>query len=261
MNDKELMRVQTGEIAFLSGLPGSFLPLAECELPSNKTKAIVLASGPSSKNHDLSLIDPETTLTIAVNEEGHRNLEDHVPDFWIFSDEDFATRIYENGYRCHPKTQILIRLEAAKWLQEKEESLPENGGVFVWKPSCNYHFEDSNQLPIRRTTSLSALSFLVWNGFKDIFLSGVDCGYLKEESYYKDDDPKRSPPKFASKQSSLSVSSGVQISKQHVAMVNDFVQFKREMKRQDFNARIVQGCSWSPLDCWEKQRFEAWLDD
>lgn len=241
----------------MSGLPDFFRPISWIYKEDRAIKrAVVLASGPSAKGFPHKTLKDSSIVTVGVNEEGHRHKKYGVPDYWIFSDQDFIERINKNGYECHPETTILIRLEAARHMVKEGLSLPEAKAVYVWSPDKRFDFHSPTNLPVEKTTSTAAIAFLCRLGAEKIFLSGVDCGW-KGDRYYVDKNAERKPP-YVSETNFIEFE-GIKVSKMHNIMIGELSRLKREID-PDKNT-VTQGCLWSPLDCFKKSTYEEWLED
>lgn len=238
------------------GAPFFFIPPQDVANRHEGKRGVVIASGPSLSAFDLSSFTKDDLVTIAINEEGHRIKDRHIPDYWIFNDATFTDRVLDHGYRPHPTTQLVISTAVTDWLHARDATLPQTDHPpIVYEPRVTYDPDNPARYALRRTTSTAAMSHLFLTGITDIWLGGVDLCYSPESPYYHDDHPQRMPLK-ADKENSVQVSDGVWCTQKNLDMMTDVTMLIRILRER--GVTFVQGCKHSPLDCCEKQEFEEW---
>lgn len=238
------------------GAPFFYVPTQDVVGKHRGKRGVVIASGPSLSDFDFSLLTQDDLITIAVNEEGHRIKDRHIPDYWIFNDATFTDRLLDNGYLPHEDTQLVISSAVVGWLSARHATLPETKHPpIMYSPRAQFDPDDPIRYALRRTTSTAAISHLFLTGIRDIWLGGVDLCYLLDQSYYHDGHPQRMPLK-ADKLNSVQVSDGIWCTQKNLDMMTDVTILVKSLG--DANTSITQGCLHSPLDCCEKKDFKDW---
>jgi len=251
-------RSNTGKSGVKPVLSGIFVTVNKFRNDCVGKRCVILASGPSMYKFNYEALNDPDIVTIAINEEGHRNLERHVPDYWIFSDLPFLERILKNGYTPSPKTQIVMKEDCAEAYDGSDVRIKNaKEPIAVWTPKLNSKRCLKGEFFMHKTTAAPAIGLAVMLGMKDIWLGGVDLCYKTTTGYYSDHNMDRVPPDIPLSKL-IQMDSSTRITRMQLHMLKDLTTLKCELRSLGLDLSIYQGCLYSPLDCFIKKSFKEW---
>jgi len=253
-------KIGSGEVTPRRDLSVFFKSVTAMKNDKEGQRGIVLGSGPSMKDFDHRQLDDPELVTVAINEEGHRNLDRFVPDYWIFSDLSFLDRIVKNKYKPNSKTQIVMHDECEKWISERNLVLPKTDSVpAIFKGSKRLRKTRPSEFPMNKTTATAAISLLLLLGVRDMWLGGVDLCYREDDSYYLDNDPQRRPI-VPTERNSMKMGGDIRCTQRNIEMIADLTALKEDLEDHKFEASVFQGCLYSPMSCFGKSSFKRWFN-
>jgi len=253
-------RFNTGKSGTRSALSGIFLTVDKFKNECVGKKCVILASGPSMYKFNYEALNDPDIVTIAINEEGHRNLERHVPDYWIFSDLPFLERILKHGYSPAPETQIVMKFDCAEAYDGSAVRIRNaKEPIAVWIPKLDSKKCLNGEFFMHKTTAAPAIGLAVMLGVESIWLGGVDLCFKTTTGYYSDKNPSRMPPDLPLSKL-IQMDSSTRITRMQLHMIKDLTTLKCELKELGLDLPIYQGCLYSPLDCFIKKSFKKWHD-
>lgn len=221
-------------------------------------KALVLGSGTSLKGFDFSKLADESVYVFAINDEGHRNRDQYVPEAWIFFDLTILNRYRDaevpSGVEIlTTKANVVNAIKGAE--RHDKKPVPEWVHRIRVFETCRIWDPNTDLLLMHRTTASAALCLAVKMGFKQIGLAGTDF-YTPEDQYYYVDGQ---GPRVLKKRARNYIDDDIYMEPRHIKMVHDMTRVKEGLDRAGIEVDIHQTSMRSPLDCFQKTPIDEFL--